>query len=141
MCRTSRPVRFFAVLLALGGGLGLFVLAAGAGCRIGPHHPIEAAIEAVAECPSLPLGWKTDTAALRERRRRAAQVPMSPVRDWIQQARSMCLPWTGDGPVMYPPCTCAGDMPGRQAAKSLVILRVVLLRARCQARPTGANPA
>ena len=58
--------RFSAVLLALGGGLALFVPAAGAGCRIGPHHPIEAAIEALAECPSLPLGWKTDAAALRE---------------------------------------------------------------------------
>ena len=59
----------------LGGRLGLFVPAAGAGCRIGPHHPIEAALEALAEYPSLPPGWKTGTAALRERRRRAARVP------------------------------------------------------------------
>ena len=51
----------------------MFVPAAGAGCRIGPHYPIEAAIEALAECPSLPLGWKTGTAALRERRCRAAK--------------------------------------------------------------------
>ena len=42
--------RFSAVLLALGGGLVLFVPAAGAGCRIGPRHPIEAAAEAVTEC-------------------------------------------------------------------------------------------
>jgi hypothetical protein len=33
---------FFAVLLALGGGLALFVPAAGRGCRIGLHHLIEA---------------------------------------------------------------------------------------------------
>jgi hypothetical protein len=39
--------RFFAVLLQLGGGLVLFVPAAGAGCRIGPRHPIETATEAV----------------------------------------------------------------------------------------------
>ena len=56
----------------------MFVPAAGAGCRIGPHHPIQAAIEALAECPSLPLGWKTDITALRERRRRAAKVANVP---------------------------------------------------------------
>ena len=40
------------------GGLALSVPAAGAGCPIGPNHPhpIEAAVEALAECPSLPLG-------------------------------------------------------------------------------------
>jgi hypothetical protein len=69
---------FFAVLLALGGELALFVPAAVAACRIGPHHPIEAASEALAEYPSLPLGWKTGTAALRERRCRAARVPDVP---------------------------------------------------------------
>ena len=42
--------RFCAVLLALGGGLVLFVPAAGAGSRISPRHPIEAATEAVTEC-------------------------------------------------------------------------------------------
>ncbi len=42
--------RFFAVLLALGGGLVLFVPAAWAGCRIGPRHPVEAATEAVTGC-------------------------------------------------------------------------------------------
>ena len=35
--------RFFAVLLALGGGLVLFVPAAGAGGRISPRHPTKAA--------------------------------------------------------------------------------------------------
>jgi hypothetical protein len=70
--------RFFAVLLALDGGLALFVPAAGAGCRIGPHHLIQAAIGALAEYPPLPLGWKTGTAALREQRRRAARVPDVP---------------------------------------------------------------
>jgi hypothetical protein len=39
--------RFFAVLLAGGGGLVLFVSAAGAFCRIGPRHLIEAAMEVV----------------------------------------------------------------------------------------------
>jgi hypothetical protein len=68
VCRTSRLVRFFAVLLALGGGLALFVPAAGGGLpdRYHPHR-IEAAVEALAEYPSLPPGWKTGTAALRER--------------------------------------------------------------------------
>ena len=33
--------RFSAVLLATDGGLVLFVPAAGAGCRIGPRHPVE----------------------------------------------------------------------------------------------------
>src|SRR6266567_679338 len=51
----GRPVRFFAVLLTLGGGLALFVPVAGAGRRPSPHRPIQAAIEALAECPSLPL--------------------------------------------------------------------------------------
>jgi hypothetical protein len=34
----------------------------------------------------------------------------------------------GDGPVIYPPYTCAGDMPGSPGAKP-----AVPLRARCQA--------
>jgi hypothetical protein len=34
----------------MGGGLVLLVPAAGAGFRIGPRHPIEAATEAVTEC-------------------------------------------------------------------------------------------
>jgi hypothetical protein len=38
------------------GGLVLFVPAAGAGFRIGPRHPIEAATEAVTECASLAAG-------------------------------------------------------------------------------------
>jgi len=44
--------------------------------------------------------------------------PMSPVRDRIRQSRSMCLPWTGDRPVMYPPYTCAVTCLDHQAAKS-----------------------
>ena len=55
--------------------------------------------------------------------------PMSSVRDWIRQNRLICLPWTGDGPVVYLPYTCAGDMPGSRAPRS----PLVLLRARCQA--------
>ena len=54
--------RFSAVLLALDGGLVLFVPAAGASFRIGPRRPIEAATEAVTECASPAAGWKTGTA-------------------------------------------------------------------------------
>ena len=42
-CMPRIPVgRFCAILLALGGGLVLFVPAAGAGFRISPRRPIEA---------------------------------------------------------------------------------------------------
>ena len=54
--------RFSAVLLAMDGGLVLFVPVAGAGFRIGLRHPIEAATEAVTECAPPAAGWKTDTA-------------------------------------------------------------------------------
>ena len=47
------------------GGLVLFVPAAGAGFRIGPRHPIQAATEAVTECASPAAGWKTGTAPWR----------------------------------------------------------------------------
>jgi hypothetical protein len=57
--------RFSAVLLAMDGGLVLFVPAAGAGSRISPRHPIEAATEAVTECASPAAGWKTGTAPWR----------------------------------------------------------------------------
>ena len=57
-CMPRIPVgRFCAVLLAMDGWLVLYVPAAGAGFRIGPRHPIEAATEAVTECASL-AGWK-----------------------------------------------------------------------------------
>jgi len=46
--------RFFAVLLAPGGGLALFVPAAGAGCRIGPRHLIEASRRGMTGCASPP---------------------------------------------------------------------------------------
>ena len=46
---------------------------------------------------------------------------MSPVRDWIRQSRSMCLPWTC-GPVIDLSCTRRIPAPvtclDRQAAKS-----------------------
>lgn len=48
-----------------------------ASCRIGPCHPIEAAMEVVAECASPPLGL----------------APVEPV---------VYLSWTGGIPVMYP---------------------------------------
>jgi len=76
MGRTSRPaVRFSAVLLAPGGGWPCSCTRPGRAAGSARTIPIEAAIEALAECPSLPLGWKTGTAALPERRRRAARVP------------------------------------------------------------------
>ncbi len=43
-------------------GLVLFVPAAGAGFRIGPRRPVEAATEAVTGCASPAAGWKTGTA-------------------------------------------------------------------------------
>ena len=50
-CIPRIPIgRFSAVLLALGGRLVVFVPAAGAGSRISPRHPIEAATEAMTEC-------------------------------------------------------------------------------------------
>ena len=59
-CMPRIPVgRLSAVLLALGGGLVLFVPAAGAGSRISPRHPIEAVTEAVTECAPPAAGWKT----------------------------------------------------------------------------------
>ena len=61
--------------------------------------------------------------------------PMSPVRDRIRQGRSMCLPWTGDRPVIHPPYTWAGDMPGSPGRE------VRLCRCERGARPTGADPA
>lgn len=134
MCgHPGRPVPFFAVLLAPGGELALFVPAAGAGCRIDPHHPIQAAIEALAKCPSLPLGWKTGAAALQERRRRAARAPNVPGQGLDPAEPVMYLPWTGDRPVMYPPYTCAGDTPGSPGRE------VRLCRCERGARPTGAK--
>jgi hypothetical protein len=63
-------------------------------------------------------------------------VPNVPVRDRIrQQSRSMYLPWTGDRPVMYPPYTCAGDMPGSPGRE------VRLWCCERGARSTGADPA
>ena len=135
MCRTSRPAGSVLRRPARAGRRAGLVRACGRGGlpdRCHPHR-IEAAVEALAECPSLPPGWKTGTAALRERRYRAARVPNVPVRDWIRQSRSMCLPWTGDRPVMYrripAPVTCldhqaaksacaaASEVPGRLAQK------------------------
>ena len=95
--------RFSAVLLQVG-GLVLFVPAAGAGRRIGPRHPIEAATEAVTECASPPLGL----------------APVEPV---------VYLLWTDGIPVMYPPYTLADDAPDHEARD----IRSLLLWARCRA--------
>ena len=104
--------RFFAVLLALGGGLVLFVRAAGAVCRIGPRHLIEAATEVVTECAPPAAGWRTGVAPWRATLRadlgaaRAAAscrkgFPVSAFRDWIWLSRSC----TCRGLVIYLSCT------------------------------------
>ena len=111
----------------------LFVPAAGPAAGSTPHHPIQAAIEALAKCPSLPLGWKTGAAALQERRRRAARVPNVPGQGLDPAEPVMYLPWTGVRPVMYPPYTCAGDTPGSPGRE------VRLCRCERGARLTGAK--
>jgi hypothetical protein len=103
------------------GGLALCVPAAGAGCRIGPRHLIEAPTEGMTGCASPPPEWRP---ARRRCDRRGARI-------WTARRASascnkgsrcprqglgpadpvMCLSWTGDGPVMYLPYTCAGDAP------------------------------
>jgi hypothetical protein len=132
--------RFSAVLLAMDGALVLFVPAAGAGCRIGPLHPIEAAAEAVTGCASPAAGWKTGTAPWRatlpadlDAVRAAASCrkgfPQSPVRDWIWLSRSctcrglvMHLSWTRRVPALVtrritrPPgpfAAAVSEVPGR----------------------------
>ena len=82
--------RFPAVLLAMDGALVLFVPAAGAGCRIGPRHPIEAAAEAVTGCASPTPGGRLARRrgerrcgriwAPRERRRHAANLATARIR-------------------------------------------------------------
>jgi hypothetical protein len=114
-CRASRAGRFSAVLLQLGGGLVLFVPVAGAGCWIGPRHPIGVATEAVTECVSPAAGWKTGTvpwrATLRarvwtldERRRHVAGVFLVPALSGLDLAEPvMYLSWTSDVLVVDPP--------------------------------------
>jgi hypothetical protein len=75
-------------------------------------------MEALAEFPSPPRGWKTGTAALRGAASSCRKVPMSPVRDWIRQSRSC----TCGGLVIDPSCTRRIPAPvtcmDHQAAKS-----------------------
>ena len=54
--------RFSAVLLAMDGGLVLFVPAAGAGFRIGPRHPVEGCHGGGDRVRRPPPGGKTGTA-------------------------------------------------------------------------------
>jgi len=120
--------RFSAVLLALGGRLVLFVPAAGAGSRISPRHPIEAAMEAVTECSPPAAEWKTGTVPWRatlpahlDAARAAASCrksfPVSPLGlDLVEPV--IYLSWTGDVPVVHPPYTCAGNAPDHEAARS-----------------------
>ena len=84
----------------------------GAGFRIGPRHPIEAATEAVTGCAPPAAGWKTGTTPGRatlpadlDAARAAASCrkgfPVSLRRDWIWLSRSC----TCRGLVMYLSCT------------------------------------
>ena len=130
----ARPVRFFTVLLTLGGGLALFMPAAGAGCRIGPHRPIEAATEALAECPSLPLRWKdrhSRAAGAAATRRKGSRCPRSEAGSG--RAGHTCRARRSE--LHLPAVTCAGDMPGSPGRE------VRLCRCERGARPTGADPA
>ena len=94
ICRTTRAVGPVLLRRACAGRWAGIHACGRADCRIGQPHPIEAAIEALAECPSLPRGWKTDAAALRERQRRAAR-------------GSQC-PRSGTGSGRTGQCTCRG---------------------------------
>ena len=87
-----------------------------------------------------PPGWKTGTAPWRATLRpdlgAAASGGVTPQGFPVSLGQGldpaepvMYLSWTGDVPVVYPPYTCAGDMPGSPRPRS----PLVLLRARCQA--------
>ncbi len=119
--------RFFAVPLAPGGGLALFVPAAGAGGL--PDRPASShrgSTEGMTGCASPPPGWKTSTAAVAsgavpgsgrrgEPRRHAERVPVSPVRGWIRRSRSC----TCRGLVMDLSCTCRIPAPAPTPTCSL----------------------
>jgi hypothetical protein len=122
--------RFPAVLLAMDGALVLFVPAAGAGCRIGPRHPVEgcrgggdrgrAARRRVEDWH----GAVASDAAGRSGRcasggvmpQRGSRYPPSQGLDLVELVRY--LSWTGDAPVVHPPYTCSGNAPDREAARS-----------------------
>ena len=114
--------RFSAVLLAMDDGLVLFVPAAGAGFRIGPRHPIEAATETVTGCVARRRVEDWHGAVVSDPARGSGRCasggvmpqgfPVSPRRDWIWLSRSC----TCRGLVMYlsaPPYGRAtGKCPG-----------------------------
>ena len=106
------------VLLAPGGGLALFVPAAGAARLPDRPAPSHRGSTEGTGCASPPLGWKTSTtpwrAALCPELDTAASrgvmhqgFPVSPVRDWIRRSRSC----TCRGLVMDLSCTCRIPAP------------------------------
>ncbi len=119
--------RFFAVLLAPGGGLALFVPAAGAGCRISPRYLIEAPQREGDRVCVAATGMEDQNGAVAsgavpgsgrrgEPRRHAAWVPGVPGQGLNPAERVMYLSRTGDGPVMYLSYTYAGGAPDYEAA-------------------------
>ena len=51
----------------------------------------------------------------RERRRRAARVPGARPGTGSEEQQVRYLQWTADVPVIYPPYTCANEIPGRSS--------------------------
>jgi hypothetical protein len=92
-----RAARFSGVLLALGGGLVLFVPCGGGRLPDRRRHPIDAVTEAVTECGSPAAGWKTCTVpcerrcwriwTLHERGRHVARGSRCSLRDSIWLSR------------------------------------------------------
>ena len=114
--------RFFAVLLALGSGLVLFVPGPESGaCTAGdPIEPCDGK-RAAPGCPS-PPGWETGMAVWRAALRARTScsgvpgVPGVPGQGLNPVEPDMYLSWTGGVPVIYPPYTCGGDSPDHEPA-------------------------
>src|SRR5271165_5333097 len=98
--------RFSAVLLALGGRLVLFVPAAGAGSRISPRHPIEAAAMRWPRARRPPPSGRLARCrgerhcarvwTLHQRRHHVARVPGVPSQGLDLVEPLMYLSWTDD---------------------------------------------
>jgi len=132
MCRTSRPAGSGLRRPARARRRAGLVRACGRGGLPDRCHPIDAAVEALAEYPSLPPGWKTGTAALRERRRRAARGSQCPRSGTGSGRAGQCacrglvidLSWTRripapvtclDHQAAKSACAAASEVPGRLA--------------------------
>jgi len=115
---------FFAVLLAPGGGLALLVPAAGVG-GLPDRRIISSRLPGGDDrvCVAA-AGMEDQRCSDGERRcariwtplRYTAWVPGVPGQGLDPAEPVMYLSWTGDGPVMYLPYTCAGDAPDHEAA-------------------------